>query len=223
MDNDINIALVDDENLFVNLLASFLSEIKGLSIVMKAYDGSEFIQQLKDTTVYPDVVIMDLRMKNMDGLETTKIMKTDFPDIKIITLSSNYQKSSMGYMLKAGVNAFIPKDIDPHKIVNVVKQVHENGFFFTEEQVNIMRDQISTNSPKPIKTDVESFSKRELEVLDNICQEFTNAEIAERLFITKRTVDGHRNSLLQKTGAKNAAGLIIYAFNNELVDLKKYK
>ncbi len=162
-------------------------------------------------------------MKNMDGLETTKIMKGEFPSIKIVTLSSSYNRSSMGYMLKAGVNAFVPKEFNPDRLIEVIRQVHSNGFFFTEDQVDMMRSQISSNSPKPIKTDIERFSPREMQVLDYICQQYTTAEIAEKLFITRRTVDGHRNSLLQKTATKNAAGLVIYAVKNELGDLKKYK
>lgn len=219
----IKLALVDDEELMVQLLADFLSKEKNIEVVIKAFDGDDFLHKLRVEAEKPELVVMDLRMKNMDGLETTKIMKEEFPDIKIITLSSNYKKASMGYMLKAGVNAFLPKEVAPTTLVDVINQVYSKGFYFTEEQVDIMREQMSQSSPKPIKSDVETFSTRELEVLDLLCQQLTAAEIADKLCLNKRTVEGHKNNLLQKAGVKNTTGLIIYAIQKKLVDIDRYE
>ncbi|MBI3237510.1 MAG: response regulator transcription factor [Flavobacteriia bacterium] len=214
----ITIAIVDDETLIVQLLEDYFRKVDSVQVVMKAYDGKEFIEQLKQTDKYPDIVLLDLRMKEMDGIETTTYLREHFPEIKIIVMSSHYMSSFMGYMLKTGVNAFIPKEISPDFLTNVIHSVKQHGYYFSEEHVEVMRTQIAPKVPKPKLTQQEILSEREMEILKLICQQFTSQEIADKLFIARRTVEGHKGNLLLKTAVKNTAGLVIYAIQNQLID-----
>lgn len=214
----IKIGIVDDELLIVQLLDDFFRKTDTIQVVLKAYDGKELIDQLAGTTEHPEIVLLDLRMKEMDGVETTTILKERYPDIKIIVMSSHYMSTFMGYMLKTGVNAFIPKEISPDFLMKVIRSVHEHGYYFSEEHVSVMRTQIAPKVPKPKLTKQEVLSERELEILKLICQQMTSQEIADKLFIARRTVEGHKGNLLLKTSVKNTAGLVIYAIQNNLIN-----
>lgn len=214
----IKIGIVDDEVLIVQLLEDYFRKSDEINVVLKAYDGSELIKQLAETREHPDIVLLDLRMKEMDGVETTTVLKDRFPDIKIIVMSSHYMSTFMGYMLKTGVNAFIPKEISPDFLTTVIKSVSQHGYYFSEEHVSVMRSQIAPKVPKPKLTKQEVLSERELEILKLICQQMTSQEIADKLFIARRTVEGHKGNLLLKTSVKNTAGLVIYAIQNNLIN-----
>jgi DNA-binding NarL/FixJ family response regulator len=214
----IKLAIVDDEELVVKLLEQYLSNIENYKVVLTAFDGSEFIENIKIAEEIPDIALIDLRMKTMNGVETVTELKKDFPDVKVITISSHYKTSFMGYMMKVGVNAFIPKGVAPQYVVEVIESVHDKGFYFTEEQLDIMRGQISGNVPEPNLND-HPLSERETDVLELICHQYTANEIAEKLNIGKRTVETHRKNLILKTGVKNLAGLVIYAIQNNIVNI----
>ncbi len=216
----INISLVDDEALVNMLLSKYLNAQDSINVISVSNDGSEFIDLLKKSKTLPDIVLLDLRMKNVNGIETIEYIKQNNPDIKIISLSSHYKESNLGYMVKTGVNAFLPKEISPERLVDVIKEVYHKGFYFSVEQLEVLRKQISKTVQAPVLSSVDSISDRELDVLRLICKQYTNSEIGEKLYISTRTVEGHRNNLYLKTGTKNIAGLIIYAVKNKLVDLE---
>jgi len=214
----IKVAIADDEELFVQLLENFLNKQAHLTCIMTALSGEELLKQIEKSPEKPTIVLLDLRMKNLDGAETVSKLKDRYPAIKCIVISSHYQKSFMGYMLRAGVNAFIPKGISPANLLKVVDSVSQKGFYFLEEQVETMRSQIKTQAPKPKLKLEEEFTEREREVLTLLCQQYTAKEIADKLFVSKRTVESHKDNLFAKTGARNLAGLVIYAIQNQLVN-----
>ncbi len=214
----VKIAIADDEILIVQLLENYFLKSETIEVILKAYDGKELIEQLAICTELPSVVLLDLRMKEMNGIEATAILKVRYPEIKIIVMSSHYMSSFMGYMLKTGVNAFIPKEISPEFLTKVICSVHEHGYYFSEEHINVMRTQIAPKVPKPKLSQQEILSDRELEILKLICQQMTSQEIADKLFIARRTVEGHKGNLLLKTSVKNTAGLVIYAIQNNLIN-----
>ncbi|PLX15552.1 MAG: DNA-binding response regulator [Salinivirgaceae bacterium] len=218
---EIKLAIVDDEELVVKLLEQFLSTIENYKVVITAFDGSEFIEKLLVTEEIPDIALIDLRMKNMNGIETVTELKKTHPEVKVITISSHYKTSFMGYMMKVGVNAFIPKGVAPKYVVDVIESVNTRGYYFTEEQIDIMRNQISSSAPEPV-LDENNLTTREQEILELICHQYTAQEIADKLNITKKTVEGHRTNLFLKTGVKNLAGLVIYAIQNNLINLKDF-
>jgi len=214
----VKIAIADDEILIVQLLEDYFSKSDAIDVILKAYDGKELIEQLEICADLPSVVLLDLRMKEMNGIEATAIIKARYPDIKIIVMSSHYMSSFMGYMLKSGVNAFIPKEISPEFLTKVVCSVYEHGYYFSEEHINVMRTQIAPKVPKPKLSQQEILSDREQEILKLICLQMTSQEIADKLFIARRTVEGHKGNLLLKTSVKNTAGLVIYAIQNNLIN-----
>jgi DNA-binding NarL/FixJ family response regulator len=214
----IPVAIVDDDALIVELVKTYLDQQSEVDVVMTAKSGEEFLSLLSEQEKLPEVLLLDLKMEEMSGVEVTSALQTTHPEIKVIVMSSHYKLSFMGFMLKSGVSAFIPKGISPAELLTIIKEVAENGHFFLPEQLTILRNQISSKSPKPVLDDANQLSERELEILKLICQQKTAPEIAEILFIATRTVEGHKNNLFAKTGARNTAGLVIYAIQNQLID-----
>lgn len=218
--NKIRLALVDDDSLITTLLKDFFDKNEAIEVLLTADSGEEFLDQLKDIDQIPDVVVLDLQMKELQGTDVTKILKSDYPTIDTIVMSSHYRRSFMGFMLKAGVSAFIPKGISPNDLTQIIYEVHEKGYYFLADQVDALSSQIASNAPAPAISEQDRLSSREIEVLKLICHQKTAKEIAEELFLSQRTVEGHKNRLLAKTGAKNTAGLVIYAIQHQHIDPK---
>lgn len=218
--NIIQLAIVDDEQLIVKLLEGFFTQQANVNVFLSAFSGEEFLEELEKSEQLPDIALLDLRMKELDGIELTSILKEKYPSIRIIVISSYYKKYFMGYMLKTGVSAFLPKGILPTELLKIIETINQEGYYFLPEQVDMMRTQIAPKAPKPKLSIEATLTSREKEVLQLICQQYTAQEIANKLFITKRTVEGHKNKLLSKIGVKNTAGLIIYAIQKNIVDIQ---
>lgn len=216
---NIQIAIVDDDQLVVQLLASFLQKKDAINILLTANSGNQFLENLEKTKEKPDVVLLDLRMRDGNGLETIDELIKRYSNLKIAVLSSYYKSSSIGYMLKLGVHAFLPKGIDKEELVDVIDEVYKKGHYFTDNQVDFLRNQISHKTPKQYIKSKEELTTRELEVLQLICQQYTAKEIGEKLFVTTKNIEFHKSNLLIKTGVKNTAGLIIYAIQNKVVNV----
>lgn len=214
---NIAIAITDDDALIVSLLHGYLQGIDGLDVVLTANSGEELLTGLRTTKIQPQIVLLDLKMSGMDGIEATHQLKDNYPDIKVIVISSHYQKLFMGFMIKTGVAAFLPKGISPVELVDIIRVVHRQGYYFKDDQIAVLREQIPVKVPKPMLQDDELLSEREVDVLKLICRQKTAKEIGELLFITQRTAEGHKNNLFAKTGAKNIAGLVIYAIQQGII------
>lgn len=216
--NKITVGIVDDDALIVNLLKSFLEGQDNMEVLLTASNGKDCLNKLGNLDTIPEILLMDLKMDELNGIETTELLKKEFPAIKTIIISSHYKVSFMGFMLKTGVCAFAPKGISTADLLMIIREVHLRGYYFNADQLEIIRDQLSSKFPKPIIEEDEVLSEREIDVLKLLCQQKTAKEIGEKLFITKRTVEGHKNNLFAKTGAKNVAGLVIYAVQNGIID-----
>lgn len=216
--NIIKLTLVDDDALIVSLLEKYFNDQEGIKVLSTEYSGEDLLENISNYEVLPDILVLDLKMKKINGVEVTKALKTKYPDINIVVMSSHYKKSFMGFMLKAGVAAFAPKGISPEQLVEIVHDVHKNGFFFFKDQLDVIREQVSSKSPSPKLANEELLSSREIDVLRLICYQKTAKEISEELFISTRTVEGHKNNLFLKTETKNIAGLVIYAIQNKIIN-----
>jgi len=219
--NNITIAITDDDALIVSLLQGYLQSIEDLTVQLTANSGEELLASLASADTLPDIILLDLKMAGMDGIEVTQNLKEIYPDIKVIVISSHYQKLFMGFMLKTGVSAFLPKGISPVELVDIIRTVYKQGYFFKEDQMAVLREQIPAKAPKPVLQDEELLSEREKDVLKLICQQKTAKEIGDVLFITQRTAEGHKNNLFVKTGAKNIAGLVIYAIQQGVMSVEE--
>lgn len=219
--NNITIAITDDDALIVSLLQGYLQSIEGLNVIFTANSGEELLAALANADTLPDIALLDLKMIGMDGIAVTQHLKETYPNIKVIVISSHYQKLFMGFMLKTGVSAFLPKGISPVELVDIIRIVDKQGYFFKEDQMDVLREQIPSKSSKPILHEEELLSEREKDVLKLICQQKTAKEIGDMLYITHRTAEGHKNNLFVKTGAKNIAGLVIYAIQHGVINVEE--
>ena len=221
MSSKIKIVIADDEQLFRKGMRFLLEKTDEFEIIFEAEDGSELVDLLKTSEVIPDIILMDLKMPKLNGVEATKIVHKDYPDIKIIALTSYGGKSFIINMIDVGASSYLLKNTSPKDVVFTIKEVHEKGFFYNEKVMKMIHENLLSSSGKKIRSDLDKklLSKREIEVLELICAEYTTNEIAEKLFISPRTVDGHRNNLLLKTGSKNVAGLVIYGIQKKLIEL----
>ncbi len=216
----IHLALADDEALFRKGMKLLLEDYEGISVVLEAQDGEQLLQQLRQATTLPDVLLLDMKMPNLNGVETAKVLQENFSSIKIIVLSTYFSKAFIVNMIELGAGAYLPKNATPDEVVATIREVYNNGFSYNQAVLEVIRDNMLQKSkPKmPLSFGVE-ITSREKEILQLICEEYTTGEIAEKLFISPRTVDGHRNNLLEKLGCKNVAGLVVYAIQHQLVKI----
>lgn len=216
MKTTIKVAITDDDTLILNLLSDFLKNQENIEVVFTAVEGSACMDALNaiQAPYLPDVLLLDLQMKGKNGVETLQEIQVHFPSIKTIIISSMYDANFIGFLVKNGVAAFIPKGVSPSKLVEIIREVNEKGFYFMEEQMTVIREQLSSPFPRALNKEQTLLSERETEVLHLIAQQKTAKEIGEILFIAQRTVEGHKNALLEKTGTKNTAGLIMYGIKN---------
>lgn len=219
--NKINLAIIDDDQLVVALLSDFLGSDEQFNILFTGGGHAELFSLLGQAETLPDVLLLDLKMKDGDGVSITQRLKIHFPSIRVIVLSSHYQHAFTGFMVKTGVSAFLPKGILPKELIRIIRVVHEREVYFLPEQVAVLRDQISARAPGPALESEHGLSERELDVLRLLCQQKTAKEIGEQLFITPRTVEGHKNNLFAKTGLKNMAGLVIYAIQRNIISMEE--
>ncbi|MBQ5855158.1 MAG: response regulator transcription factor [Alistipes sp.] len=203
----VKIALVDDHTLFRNGLKGLLRTNSDYEVVGDYADGSQFIAALPELDV--DIVFMDIAMPNMDGQRATTLALRQRPELKIIALTMFSEQPYAQQMIEAGVCGYINKDSDIQIVFDAVNSVMSGGKYFPQGVVELRKlNEID---------DFDALSDRELAVLTAICQGLSTPQIADRLEISKRTVDAHRARILEKTGCNNTASLVAYAIKNKLV------
>ncbi|MGD9992017.1 MAG: response regulator [Salinivirgaceae bacterium] len=209
----IKITLVDDHALFRNGLKILLGATPEISVISEAANGKEFLEIIEHKL--PHIVLMDINMPVMDGVEATQEAMEKYPDLKIIALSMFGEEDYYYRMINAGVKGFLLKNSEINEVIEAIKQVNKGNSYFSQELLyNVIK---SFKPHKEVETELAALSKRELQVLEEICKGLSNQEIADNLFISKRTVDKHRANLLSKTNSKNTANLIMYAIKNKLI------
>jgi DNA-binding NarL/FixJ family response regulator len=211
----IKVFLVDDHTLFLNGLKLLLGSMPEFVVVGQASNGREFLSGYKAKN--PDVVLMDISMPEMDGIQASRLALEADPDLKIVTLSMYGDQEYYSKMLECGVRGFLLKDSDINEVKMAIHAVAEGGNYFSHE---LLRNLILAKKEHdhPV-VDEEQLSEREMEVLIEICQGLSNSEIADKLFISKRTVEKHRANILFKTSCKNTASLVVFAIRNHLIEI----
>lgn len=209
------VTIVDDHTLFRNGLRILINNMDEYLVVAEAANGKQFLEQLKDGL--PDLVLMDISMPVMDGIEASTIAHELYPELKIITLSMYGEEDYYYKMVNAGVKGFVLKNSDIKEVKSALDVIYEGGSFFSSELLqNLVNSMKFSSKSKEFHTEL---SEREMEILILICQGMSNQEIADKLFISKRTVDKHRANILEKSESKNTAQLVVYAIKNKLVEL----
>jgi len=210
----IRIIITDDHQLFRNGLKILLNAFQEFEVVGEASNGEEFLRIIKNTTA--DVVLMDINMPEMDGIEATRKGLKLCPAINIIALSMYGEEEYYYKMVDAGAKGFLLKDSDISEVKEAILTVRKGGSYFSQE---LLYHVIQKIKHRENESKTANLSKREKEILLKICEGLSNQEIAETLFISKRTVDKHRANLLGKTNSKNTASLILFAIRNKLIEI----
>lgn len=209
------IAVVEDHDFYRNGLCLAIKRIKFVELAFEAVNGKDFLEKQKTNPA--DIVLLDIMMPVMGGYEVVSETKKTYPDLKIIILTMLDEEEQINKFIDAGVYGYLLKNIDHRNLEIALKAVINGQNYYSTEIMSLLTKRLRT--PAPDKSISIQLSKRELQILQLIYEGFSNREIAEKLFISIRTVTNHRFNLMQKTAAKNTASLISYGLKHKLLNI----
>lgn len=214
----IHIMIADDHTMFVDGIDSILNKEADMQVLCKCYTGPEVIESLKTTK--PDIILLDINLPGLTGLEVSKKVLTDYPEIKILAISMFNEESFVTEILNNGAQGYILKNTGIEELLTAIRTIHSGKTYFSKDVTNtIMKSLMKKRMESKGSTKlIPKISRREKEVLKLIMEEFTTQEIANELFISLKTVESHRSSLLNKLNARNTAGLVRITMENKLLD-----
>ncbi len=214
----IKVVLVDDHKIFRDGFRLLLQSFPYVEIIGEASNGKEFLDLLE--IELPEIVFMDINMPHIDGVEASRRAIEQFPEIKIIALTTFLDEDYLEKMLMAGVEGYMLKNSELDEFEKAIMKVYGGGNYFSDEIVSLLSDKLTRFRKRKKEQDVlPLFTAREKEIIDLICKGFGNKDIAEKTFLSHKTVEKHKSNLFQKTSTFNTVNLVIYAFKNQLVKL----
>jgi DNA-binding NarL/FixJ family response regulator len=213
----IKVAIADDHKIFRKGVILSLRPYSAIKFVQEAENGQELLDGLAASE--PDVVLMDLRMPQKDGIETTKIIAKQFPSIHIIALTMYEDERFVSHMMEIGANGYLLKSADPSEIKRAIIEVATKGYYLNNfvNRILLKKSHVRTKMIPSLNTEI-TLNEREREVVRYICMEFTAQEIAQKIDVSPRTVEAIKDRLMERFGAKNTAGLVFFAVKNNLID-----
>lgn len=212
----IRLIIADDHRMFIDGIKALLKNEKEIKVTGEALNGVHLLRLLEKET--PDVILMDINMPEMDGVEATKLITTKYPRVKIIMLSMHSTKEFVAGMIEAGAAGYILKNTGKKELVEAIQAVSQGKSYYSREVTEVIMESFKNPSKKNQNPELPQLTDREKEVLKLIAQEFSTKEIADKLFISPNTVETHRKNVMSKIGAKNMAGLVKYALQLGLID-----
>lgn len=223
METKIKIGLVEDQKLFREGIIAILNMRPDIEVIFQSPDGYSVKERLSNETVIPDVMLIDLTLpmdgeKEFNGWDVLKMLQANYPEMKSLILSVHDDQYLISKMIQEGAHGYLVKDSDPDEVYKAIVEIHEIGSYINARTLGAIQSKLKGNVKTPKM--FESLTAREVDVLKLICQQLTSEEIGKKLFISPRTVNGHRNNLLDKTGSRNTTGLVMYAVKHHLVELK---
>lgn len=214
MDNELRILIVDDHQMFIDGVKSLLKKEKKMHFVHEALNAEDAIAYIRANTI--DMLITDISMPGMSGTELTRIVKHEFPHIKVLVLTMFNDPAIINDILQSEAEGYILKNTGKQELVTAIENIMDDGTFYSNEVMKLMLTQ-NRQKRNEVSHKREELTTRELEILKLICEEYTTVNIADKLFISPRTVDTHRKNILEKTQSKTIVGLIKYAFENNII------
>ncbi|MFT3794692.1 response regulator [Flavobacterium sp.] len=213
--DQIKITIVDDHLLFSQSLSFLIGSFKEFAVVGNYGNGKEFIQALATADPMPDIVLLDVNMPIMDGVETMKWLKANRPELKVIALSVNDDEDTIIRMITNGAKGYLLKDTHPKTLYEALLETHNKGFYYSEMVSGLLVNQLGNHGNKV------TLKEREVEFIKLACTEKTYKEIASGMCLSPKTIDGYRESLFQKLEIKTRIGLVLYAIKNKIVAVEK--
>lgn len=204
------IILVDDHTLVRNAIADLIEGNPAYSVTHQVGNGKELFELLENPNSHPDIILLDVNMPVMDGFTTMEKLSAEFPSIHILALSMNDDDETIIRMMKLGACGYISKLIKEEELILAIDTVVKKGYYYTNEVTNLI---VGNFKQKNNKDEIQ-FTEREKELLQYICTEMTYKEIAEKMFLSPKTIDGYRDDLFQKLNIKSRVGLAVYAMKN---------
>jgi DNA-binding NarL/FixJ family response regulator len=213
----IKVAIADDHKIFRKGVILSLRPFTNIKFVLEADNGDQLLEGVAATE--PDVVLMDLRMPGKDGIETTKILSKQYPNIHVIVLSMYEDDRFVSHMMENGASGYLLKNAEPQEIRRAVMDVHEKGYYLNNfvNRILLKKSHAKQKAVPSLNNEI-TLTERERDVLKFICMEFTAQEIAQKMDISPRTVEAIKDRLMERFGSKNTAGLVFFAVKNNLVD-----
>jgi len=214
----IRLGIADDHKIFRNGLKATLEDNPDFDLIVEASNGKQLIAQLGVNV--PDVILMDIKMPEMDGIQTTAQVKQRYPNVKVLALSMFNEDKYIVDMMKAGASGYLLKNAEPEEIIEAISTVYHKDYYFNEHLSVTLIKQLAGNSQAGnAALSLGDFNEREIEVLRLVCQEYSNQEIADKIFLSVRTVEGYRARLFEKTRSKNLVGLVIFAVKTGIISV----
>lgn len=207
------VILVDDHNLFRRGISELINGFLNFEVIAGFENGKVFSTNIKNQTL-PDIAIVDINMPEMDGYETCRWIKEHYPDIKVLALSMYDDERAIIQMMKSGAKGYILKDADPKELENALEEIMLKGYYYSKLVGEIMLKSVQEFSISP-----SELNEREINFLKYACSELTYKEIAAKMFVSPRTVDGYRENLCKKLEIKNRVGLVLYAIKHGIFQL----
>ena len=216
MQYNIRLVIADDHEIFRDGLALMLSRQHDVVLAGQAGNGRQLLELVAREK--PDIVMTDIKMPIMDGIEATRLLLQQYPDLKIIALSMFDEENLIVDMLEAGAKGYLLKNADKQEILDAINNVSEDRTYYCRHTSARLASMIVKSKFNPYKKSEQvSFNDREKEIIRMICQQCTTQEIGERLFLSKRTVEGYRTKILEKMNVKNTAGVVIFALRHHII------
>ncbi|MCR8558123.1 response regulator transcription factor [Mucilaginibacter sp. BJC16-A38] len=217
----IRVAVIDDQNIFRQSLAALIRNEEGFELATESVNGDDFLAKLNAATQLPHLALVDMNMPGLNGIELNAILHQKYPTIRVIILSVHGQERLIAKMIHEGVCSYLLKNCDRDELILAIKTVYKSGFYLNANALEAIQkvSAYKTKVVSGISSIPVELTMRETEILRLICQEYSNVEISQRLFLSARTVEGHRNNLLSKIGCRNTAGLVLFAVKHRIYEM----
>ncbi|MCF6350045.1 MAG: response regulator transcription factor [Flavobacteriaceae bacterium] len=213
--NKIKIIIVDDHMLFSEALKSLIEDNEAFKIITQLSNGKELQDYCTTCTEPPDIILMDVQMPIVNGIEATQWLKENHPKIKVLALTMEDDELTILKMIRAGAKGYLLKDIHSSVLHNAIEETFSRGFYYTEQVSNTLVHALKIEANPLEKIDLKD---KELELLKYVTQELTYKEISKKMFLSPKTIDGYRDKLFTKLNVKSRIGLVIYAIKEGLLD-----